>query len=75
MNEKGKNFSSYPIIPGTIYDTLINNLSNIPLSYYLFVSDVCTKYQEASKIVNLALQGLVGMCVPGAKTVDLCQVS
>eukprot|EP00594_Rhizosolenia_setigera_P003171 CAMPEP_0178953990 /NCGR_PEP_ID=MMETSP0789-20121207/8734_1 /TAXON_ID=3005 /ORGANISM="Rhizosolenia setigera, Strain CCMP 1694" /LENGTH=401 /DNA_ID=CAMNT_0020635327 /DNA_START=354 /DNA_END=1559 /DNA_ORIENTATION=- len=36
-------------------------------------SDVCTKYQEASKIVNLALQGLVGMCVPGAKIVDLCQ--
>lgn len=29
-------------------------------------SDVCTKYQEASKIANLALTGLVGMCLPGA---------
>lgn len=36
-------------------------------------SDVCTKYQEASKIVNLALKGLVEMCIPGAKIVDLCQ--
>jgi curved DNA binding protein len=36
-------------------------------------SDVCTKYQEASKIVNLALTGLVSMCVPGAKIVNLCQ--
>jgi len=36
-------------------------------------SDVCTKYQEASKIANLALTGLVGMCIPGAKIVDLCQ--
>lgn len=36
-------------------------------------SDVCTKYQEASKIVNLALKGLVEMCKPGAKVIDLCQ--
>lgn len=36
-------------------------------------SDVCTKYQEASKIVNLALTGLVSMCIPGAKIVNLCQ--
>ena len=36
-------------------------------------SDVCTKYQEASKIVNLALQGLVQQCIPGAKVIDLCQ--
>jgi len=36
-------------------------------------SDVCTKYQEASKIVNLTLEGLVSQCVPGAKVVDLCQ--
>jgi len=35
-------------------------------------SDVCTKYQEASKIVNVALKGLVEMCVPGAKVIDLC---
>ena len=36
-------------------------------------SDVCTKYQEASKIVNLALQGLVSQCIPGAKIIDLCE--
>ena len=36
-------------------------------------SDVCTKYQEASKIVNLALKGLIGQCVPGAKVLDLCK--
>lgn len=38
-------------------------------------SDVCTKYQEASKIVNLALTGMVGQCVPGARVIDLCKVS
>ena len=37
-------------------------------------SDVCTKYQEAAKIVNLALQGLISQCVPGAKVMDLCKV-
>lgn len=37
-------------------------------------SDVCTKYQEASKIVNLALQGLISQCIPGALIVDLCKV-
>lgn len=36
-------------------------------------SDVCTKYQEAAKIVNLALQGLILQCVPGAKIIELCQ--
>lgn len=36
-------------------------------------SDVTTKYQEASKIVNLALKGLVERCVPGARVIDLCQ--
>lgn len=35
-------------------------------------SDVCTKYQEASKIVNIALKGLIDLCVPGAKVIDLC---
>jgi len=34
---------------------------------------VCSKYQEASKIVNLALTGLVSQCVAGAKIIDLCQ--
>lgn len=38
-------------------------------------SDVCTKYQEASKIVNLALKGLIEQCVVGAMVLDLCKVS
>lgn len=43
--------------------------------YYLLTinSDVCTKYQEAAKIVNLALEGLVQQCMPGAKVLDLCE--
>ena len=41
--------------------------------FSLHHSDVCTKYQEASKIVNLALTGLVSQCVAGAKIIDLCQ--
>lgn len=36
-------------------------------------SDVCTKYQEAAKIVNLALAGLVSQCIAGARIIDLCQ--
>jgi len=36
-------------------------------------SDVCTKYQEASKIVNLALKGLISQCIPGAQVLDLCK--
>ena len=36
-------------------------------------SDVCTKYQEAAKIVNLALQGVISQCVPGAKVLDICE--
>jgi len=36
-------------------------------------SDVCTKYQEASKIINLTLTGLVSQSVAGAKIIDLCQ--
>mmetsp|Transcript_24090 Transcript_24090/g.51995 ORF Transcript_24090/g.51995 Transcript_24090/m.51995 type:complete len:406 (+) Transcript_24090:173-1390(+) len=36
-------------------------------------SDVCTKYQEASVIVNLALKGLISQCIPGAKVLDLCK--
>lgn len=36
-------------------------------------SDVCTKYQEASKIVNLALKGLISQCVSGAQVLDLCK--
>lgn len=36
-------------------------------------SDVTTKYQEASKIANLALQGVVQQCVAGARINDLCK--
>lgn len=36
-------------------------------------SDVCTKYQEASRVVNLALSGLVSRCMPGAKVGELCK--
>lgn len=36
-------------------------------------SDVCTKYQEAAKIVNLALTGIIEQCKPGAKILDLCE--
>lgn len=36
-------------------------------------SDVCTKYQEAAKIVNLTLEGLVSQCIPGANIIDLCE--
>ncbi len=37
------------------------------------LSDVCTKYQEAAKIVNLTLEGLVAQCIPGANIIDLCE--
>lgn len=36
-------------------------------------SDVCTKYREAGKIANLALQGLVLQVKPGAKVLELCK--
>ncbi|CBJ31951.1 conserved unknown protein [Ectocarpus siliculosus] len=36
-------------------------------------SDVTTKYQEASKIANLALQGVVQQCVANARVNDLCK--
>lgn len=39
----------------------------------LSLSDVCTKYQEAAKIVNLALTGLVSQCLPGATILQLCE--
>jgi methionine aminopeptidase len=35
-------------------------------------SDVTTKYQEASKIVNLALTGLISQCIPGASILEIC---
>ena len=49
----------------------ILSLSHIPHSKQKN-RDVCTKYQEASKIVNLALTGLISQCIPGAKILDLC---
>lgn len=36
-------------------------------------SDVCTKYQEAAKIVNLALEGLLNQIKPGAQVLELCE--
>jgi methionine aminopeptidase len=36
-------------------------------------SDVTTKYQEAAKIVNLALSGVVQQSTPGAAVADLCK--
>lgn len=36
-------------------------------------SDVCTKYQEASKIVNLTLEGLVSQTIVGAQVLELCE--
>lgn len=52
-------------------------INDLYIFLYFFLneiySDVCTKYQEASKIVNLALQGLILQCLPGAKVVDLCE--
>ena len=49
------------------------SISHLFLSPSNTNSDVCTKYQEASKIVNLALEGLITQCVPGAKVLDLCE--
>ena len=42
----------------------MENLSN---------SDVTTKYQEAAKIANLALQGVIQQSVAGARVNDLCK--
>ena len=39
----------------------------------LAVSDVVTKYQEAAKITNAALQDIISKCVVGAKVIDLCK--
>ena len=49
--------------PTTTEEEEITDLSN---------SDVTTKYQEASKIVNLALTGLISQCIPGASILEIC---
>jgi len=36
-------------------------------------SDVCTKYREAAKIANLALQGVITQVTPGASIVNICK--
>lgn len=36
-------------------------------------SDVTTKYQEAAKIANMTLQGVIQQCVVGARVNDLCK--
>jgi len=58
------NESDYEIEEDVEEEEEVTDLSN---------SDVCTKYQEASRIVNLALTGLVSQAVAGAKVIDLCQ--
>jgi len=58
MSDDGSHYSN------EVEEEEVSDLSN---------SDVCTKYQEASKIVNLALTGLVTQCVAGVKIIDLCQ--
>uniref|UniRef100_A0A7S1G319 Peptidase M24 domain-containing protein n=2 Tax=Corethron hystrix TaxID=216773 RepID=A0A7S1G319_9STRA len=35
-------------------------------------SDVCTKYQEAARIANLALTGIVSQTKPGVTVLELC---
>ena len=55
------------LIPFTHLVSLSTNITSLHNN-----SDVCTKYQEASKIVNLALTGLISQCIPGAKILDLC---
>lgn len=45
-------------------EEVVENLSN---------SDVTTKYQEAAKIANLALQGVIQQSVAGARVNDLCK--
>jgi hypothetical protein len=57
-------FPSRSTLHITIYTSIYTSCIN---------SDVCTKYQEAAKIVNLALEGLVQQCLPGAKVLDLCE--
>lgn len=36
-------------------------------------SDVCTKYREAGKIADLALQGVLTQCVEGATVINVCK--
>ena len=62
--------SPYSLAP--LNQTYTLKLSTLSLSTKSNNRDVCTKYQEASKIVNLALTGLLSQCVPGARILDLC---
>lgn len=36
-------------------------------------SDVCTKYREAGKIANMALEGVITQCTAGAIVLDICK--
>lgn len=47
--------------------------SHQPFFTLKIFSNVTTKYQDAAKIVNLALQGLVAQCLPGKKVIELCE--
>lgn len=64
--------------PQALSSSITQLFSTISISLFLSenntkISDVCTKYQEACRIVNLALTGIISQCVPGAKIFDLCQ--
>ena len=70
----------FPLVLSKLSDSEMyvddKNLTDVSLFnvFSFSFSDVCTKYQEAAKIVNLALTGIVSQCVSGAKIVDICQV-
>jgi hypothetical protein len=53
-------------------NSLISLIASLLSPTYNY-SDVCTKYQEASKIINLALQGIVAQCLPGASIIDISE--
>ncbi len=51
----------------------IQRVDDLGLYIYIY-SDVCTKYREASSIVDLALAQLIPKCVVGATVLELCKV-
>lgn len=50
-------------------DPVVDNEAEEDLSN----SDICTKYREAGKIANLALEGVVSQVAVGASIVNLCK--
>lgn len=66
------NQASIDALTHSFIHSFVHSLASF-LPSFIFLSDVCTKYQEAAKIVNLTLEGLVGQCIPGAKILDICE--